>query len=491
MLQLAAVVALALAPDASAQSRATVDRVDDSIAAQLHVIYALPSDGVDRALDTDGTLERSVSSFESWLAGKTDGRRLRLDTFAGALDITFLRLSRTDAELASHGALVRDEIEQELDAAGFDAPNKVYAVYYDGTSNFSCGGGAWPPSLPGNVAALYLDGLPESPVPCRSNPFAGPGAPPGYLEFAMLHEIMHTLGFVATCAPNHHRAGHVSDNPDDLMWAGDGPWVPSGWGNVVLDAGGDDYYGHSNAGCLDLDDSPLLTAADVPTSPYSAEVHADAPRAYWRLGEASGPVAGDEMGAAPGTYQNGVALGVPGALADDGDTAARFDGVDDRVNMGDPASGSLDVGTGDFSVELWLKTSVRREQAAISKRGPGPYWQVTVTDDPGRVGRVRMNVSDGAVRRQVYGPTVRVDDGAWHHVVAVVDRDTAITVYVDGAAHATPGAFVGDIGNAAALLVGKSSGYPYFKGDLDEIALYATTLAPARIQAHHAAGRGA
>jgi hypothetical protein len=114
---------------------------------------------------------------------------------------------------------------------------------------------------------MYLNGLPNFAVPCGANRFAGPGDAPGYLEISMLHEIMHTLGFVATCAPNQWRAGHVSDDPNDLIWAGDGVWVPDGWTAVKLDAGNDDYYKHSNPGCLDLNDSPYLQQPGDMTPP--------------------------------------------------------------------------------------------------------------------------------------------------------------------------------------------------------------------------------
>jgi Ca2+-binding RTX toxin-like protein len=258
---IAAVAAVGLmgasAAEATALPRSTTDRPDDVAGHQIHVFYVVPSDRADRSLDTNGTLANTVASFREWLSTKAEGRTLRLDTFGGEPDITFRRLTRTDAELRAF-AHPRGAIEADLDAAGFDDPDKIYAVYYDGTSDSACGGGAWPPVLPGNVAAMYLNGLPDYVVPCSSNPFAGPGGPPRYMEFAMLHEILHTLGFVASCAPHHHRAGHVSEDPDDLMWAGDGFWVPSGWTAVKLDAGNDDYYRHSIAGCLDFDDSPFL-----------------------------------------------------------------------------------------------------------------------------------------------------------------------------------------------------------------------------------------
>lgn len=234
--------------------RSTVDRPDTSAGKQVHVMYVLPSDRPDRSLDTNGTLENSVNSFQSWLSSKTGGQGLRLDRYAGSLDVTFFRLVRSDATMASYGGYVRDQIEADLDASGFNAQNKIYAVYYDGTSTTGCGGGAWPPTLPGNVGAIYLNGQPS----CSANPLAAPGGPPGYLDFGMLHEIIHVMGIVATCAPNHTRAGHVSDNANDLMWAGDGVWVPSGWANVILDYNNNDYFRHSNPSCLDLEDTGFL-----------------------------------------------------------------------------------------------------------------------------------------------------------------------------------------------------------------------------------------
>jgi Concanavalin A-like lectin/glucanases superfamily len=221
-------------------------------------------------------------------------------------------------------------------------------------------------------------------------------------------------------------------------------------------------------------------------------VLADSPRAYWRLGETSGATAVDQLGVAPGTYTGGVVLGAVGALTGDPNTAARFDGSDDRVIMGDPANGSLDFGTGDFTAEAWVKTAVNGERAIASKRltSTGAYWQFTVTDDPGRTGTIRVNISDGSVIRELYGPARRVDDGAWHHVVVVFDRDVGVTVYVDGISLATPAPATGDVSNTGPFLVGKSTGYGYFNGDIDEVAVYPAVLPAARVQAHRLAGIG-
>jgi hypothetical protein len=187
-----------------------------------------------------------------------------------------------------------------------------------------------------------------------------------------------------------------------------------------------------------------------------------------------------------------VVLGVAGAIVGDSSTAARFDGGNDRVTMGDPASGSLDFGTTDFTVEVWVRATASDERAIISKRSytaGQPYWQATVTDDGSRIGRVRVNLYDSTVTRELYGPAIRVDDGAWHHVAVVFDRDTGVTVYVDSVAATTSLVFGGNIGNDGELMLGKSAGYPYFKGDLDEGAVYGTALSASQVQAHYLAGR--
>ena len=231
------------------------DSPDDVAGPQIHVIYALPSDGTDRSLDQDGTLTGTVASWNAWLAGQTGGRNFRLDTSSGMLDITFVRVPETDAQFDANGVYIRDELERQLHALGFNQPQKIYAVYYDGRSSVTCGSAPWPPDLAGNVAAMYLHGLFSGPVPCDTNRWGSVGNP-GYLEFAMVHEIMHSLGFAPTCAPHHTRRGHVSEPTNDLMYAGDAFWsLPA-----TLDVGRDDYFNAHIPGCLDLSDSPYLAS---------------------------------------------------------------------------------------------------------------------------------------------------------------------------------------------------------------------------------------
>jgi len=254
------VAALVVAAPGGAHSvleRSTTDRPDDISGPQIHAVYVVPAGGTDRGLDSNGTIAASVNNWEAWLRGQTGGRGLRLDTYNGAVDVTFFRMTETDAQVTATGAFVRDAIERELKGAGLVKPGKLYAAYYDGNSTFACGGGAWPPTLPGIVGAVYMPptfwntvGDPCY-VPARS--LAGMQL----MDYAILHELMHTMGFVATCSPHFTRSGHVSDSPADLMYAGDQDWHPS-----VLDVGRDDYFDAHIPGCPDLADSVYLEGND-------------------------------------------------------------------------------------------------------------------------------------------------------------------------------------------------------------------------------------
>ena len=231
--------------------RALHDRADDITGPQIRVMYVVPSDGGDRALDTRTTLKQSVASFHAWFTGKSGGYTLRFDRHQGELDIGFFRLTLSDADVASSP---RWPIEYLLAEAGLLAEDKLYLVYYDGTGGAFCGGASWPPVVPGQLAAMYLRS-----VNCNV-PFTTTVASPGYWEFAALHDLVHMLGIVSPSAPNHTATypAHVPDQ-SDLMYTGPAPWLTGG--GLTIDVGGDDYFGNAVRSDLpSLDKSPYIAA---------------------------------------------------------------------------------------------------------------------------------------------------------------------------------------------------------------------------------------
>jgi len=246
------------------RDRTVTDMPDDISGAQVHFLYVVPADVADGQLDTNGGMEESIARIERWFMKQTGNQGLRVDTHNGVPDITFVRLPRTDAQLAAtlYGPLWA--VGEDLVNAGFNNSAKVYAALYDGRSTLACGG-ASSPALP-KLGAMFLQGWPTNdPRPCRDAPGFGTGIDrPGYFEIGLLHEIMHVIGFAPSCAPHVTSdiwRDHVNDSPTDLMYAPDAMHRSGwNWANAVLDFNRDDYYRANVPGCRDLSNSPYLAA---------------------------------------------------------------------------------------------------------------------------------------------------------------------------------------------------------------------------------------
>jgi Divergent InlB B-repeat domain len=228
--------------------RATTDRTDEFGGSQIHLMYVTSADGPDRGFDTNGQLAASVRLFNGWLIDQR-GVMLKIDSFAGQPDISFLRLRQSDSDLLPKGIFIREAIEQEIRDAGFNKANTIYHVYYDGAGPPHCGGSL----VPGSLSVLFIRGsdrCDENPRPPADATY--PETKPGYFDFVTPHEVFHALGAVANCAPHSTGSFHVSDDPRDLMYAGS--WDTS---RMAIDPGGDDYWGPNvPTGCLNLANPP-------------------------------------------------------------------------------------------------------------------------------------------------------------------------------------------------------------------------------------------
>jgi hypothetical protein len=247
---------------AAAHDRAVTDMPDDISGPQVHFLYVVPSDGADGQLDTNGQMEQSIARIERWFVKQSGDQGLRVDTYQGVPDITFVRLPHSNAQTTATNPWPLWVIGEDLVAAGFNDPAKVYAAFYDGRSTWACGG-AKSPALP-KLGAIYLQAQPTNdPRPCRDAPGFGTGIDrPGYFEIGLLHEVLHVIGFTPRCAPHASADGygdHVNDSPTDLMYGPDATHTAGwNWANAVLDFNRDDYYRANLPGCPDLSSSPYL-----------------------------------------------------------------------------------------------------------------------------------------------------------------------------------------------------------------------------------------
>lgn len=262
---------------------ASTDRPDAVAGRQVHVIYALPSDGVDRFADVGPGITTDLSAVVSWWKQQDFTRAPRFDLAAfpcfpslGALDISQVRLPQAAAYYYDEATrFVR--LATDLSAAGFANDNKKYLVYYDAPSlpYGACGQGQEDPLHGGSsgYAAVYLaPNIESGPTSGGCGQIESPSNRGGYSAIVAAHELIHTFGALDTWSPTHpphacpDSPAHACDNVLDIMQpAGSTYWLD----NVALDVGHDDYYAHSGS-WWDVQDSTWLSHLNEPT--YAVDI---------------------------------------------------------------------------------------------------------------------------------------------------------------------------------------------------------------------------
>jgi hypothetical protein len=151
-----------------------------------------------------------------------------------------------------------------------------------------------------------------------------------------------------------------------------------------------------------------------------------------------------------------------------------------------PASESLDLGTGDFTVAVWINTRNLR-RAGILARGLSGYGKGWYLDMPDNRGAVRLetagtdNVSNGALT----SPPGVLRPNQWHHLAAVVRRDKKgeSKLYVNGYLVASGNVGGANIDNPMmGLHIGRIPETPPFRGEIDEVKIYKRALSEGEVQ---------
>ncbi len=239
-----------------------------------------------------------------------------------------------------------------------------------------------------------------------------------------------------------------------------------GWRRIAtLRAGGNGIFTGK------LIHSRILNAVRAPgiSRSYESIVEGDGPRSYWRLDERSGNVAKDAMGQTEGVYDGHAMRGVAGALKNKGDRGVQFNGSG-RI--------ALPGMSPPRAVELWLKTSAKGALPAVSfrDRASGSLYVGPMARGFARASDEDSNLASFNV----------VNDGRWHHIVYTLGAGNQAQLYVDGRLHdESPWQPNWDWSQP-------SLGYDaflgsYFKGALDEVAIYDHALSAKQVARHYAA----
>jgi hypothetical protein len=111
------------------------------------------------------------------------------------------------------------------------------------------------------------------------------------------------------------------------------------------------------------------------------------------------------------------------------DSAYSFNGTDSWIEL--PDNDSLDVGTGDFSIAAWIKTTNATNNGRIFSKGSSqcvPGYMMRLGDDS-----IWIEAGGSGGGCVTAGPgNVTVTDGQWHFVTWVAKRATNSSIYIDG-----------------------------------------------------------
>ncbi len=204
---------------------------------------------------------------------------------------------------------------------------------------------------------------------------------------------------------------------------------------------------------------------------------------YWSFEDATGTKATDFSGNGnTGTLTNG-----PAWIAGKVGKAVSFDGSNDYVTV--PNSSSLALGTGDFNVSMWLKTTTSASSFLLNKyiNGEGQFAiLINFAGYGGSGGKVTFYTYKSG--SEVYRPSsIAVNDGLWHHL-SFVRTGTTLNIYIDGVLSngTQTGSTALDVTSTGALGIGYN-GYDspddsgYTNGTLDDIRIYSRALSTTEI----------
>lgn len=217
---------------------------------------------------------------------------------------------------------------------------------------------------------------------------------------------------------------------------------------------------------------------------YVDEVMADAPAAYWRMGEASGLPQDSSGNGRHLTVSSGTrTYGVAGALTGDSDTAITVVRAAQFMTL--PAA-SLSLGDGPFSLECWVKRADLNTASFYWFFGNSPgsgttRWFVGFNASGALVAWWEGSASWWYTSSQLF------EDTNWHHIV-LTKSGAARVAYGDGAllTNAAANQTITDYGDWGIGSAGATTSNS-FDGTIDEVAVYLSVLSAARVSAHYTA----
>ncbi len=202
---------------------------------------------------------------------------------------------------------------------------------------------------------------------------------------------------------------------------------------------------------------------------------------YWNLDEGTGTTALDLSGNGNGgtlvngpTWVNGQ---ISGALS--------FNGTNNYTNVGSPSNGSLDFGTGDFTLSAWinLPTTPAANEWVFAKGGSGTVgYNIYISTS----NKFNCSIQATGGSNQSLSGNTTLAVGSFKYVACVFSRANGIYGYLDGVFNASTTYASGNtnsVTNSSNFRIGSYSSGNYFSGLIDDVRVYNRALSAAEIQA--------
>lgn len=231
------------------------------------------------------------------------------------------------------------------------------------------------------------------------------------------------------------------------------------------------------------------TSAGGTASAYAGTVLGDGPSLYYPLGDSSKDWAGSNdpvSGWGATTSSAGINESETGSTSFNGFTSARV------------SSRSKTTISEEFSTEVWFKTTTSLGGMLMGS-GDSQSGSSSSVD---RVlymtnnGAVNFGVAVGRARQSIAG-SASLNDGKWHQAVGSLSAE-GMKLYIDGELVATDSAVTNASASASYWRLGgdRLTGWPsapfsnYFRGSLDEVAVYPYALSEDQVRSHFQVGAG-
>lgn len=187
------------------------------------------------------------------------------------------------------------------------------------------------------------------------------------------------------------------------------------------------------------------------------------PSRWWRLGEASGTIAVDQMGVDNGTYVGSPTMGIAGGTASSSNTAVDFNGSSQYV--------TTTTKTPAASVRTWVAIC-KRDTASTYDPIMGGYDDVDLAFHPTSA---QLDLFVNTVQVGAWALPSTLVDGNYHRVVVVMNQPAnSYSAYVDGSFLGTYASVTTDSLGTGNISIGydNPAGGEFFDGKIDEVAIF-------------------